>query len=69
MKIIKQGKLPTAQAKCQYCGCEFEFDITDVDLHIGSYTGCPESPATVRCPQCKNEILVKDKLNLIDFRY
>lgn len=44
MKIIKQGKLPTAQMKCEYCGCEFEFTMEDVSytsFYYGYFIYCP----------------------------
>lgn len=29
-KIIKEGELPVKRVKCDYCGCEFEYDKRDV---------------------------------------
>lgn len=57
MKIIKEGKVPTATANCPICGCEFEYEPRDVsnasfnnDYATLTY-GC-----FVRCPQCGKEI-------------
>ena len=60
VKITKEGKLPTEQkilynAKCDICGCEFEFELEDfakIEKRInGNYT--------VVCPQCGHEIQAK----------
>ena len=60
IKITKDGKLPTEQkilfnAKCDICGCEFEFGLEDfvkIEKRInGNYT--------VVCPQCGHEIQAK----------
>ena len=29
-KIIKEGELPVKRVKCDYCGCEFEYDKRDL---------------------------------------
>lgn len=57
VEIIKEGELPTIRKKCECCGCEFKFDLREVDGHgrskfeYSSYTLC-----SIRCPYCDMEI-------------
>lgn len=58
-KIIKEGKLPVKRAKCNYCGCEFEYDKRDVAKRerLGDeFQYCTSRTITydysVACPYC-----------------
>lgn len=51
-KIIKEGELPVKQVKCDYCGCEFEYDKRDLESEC---IGCYEIAIkrySVECPYC-----------------
>lgn len=60
MKILKEGKLPSTKDRCLVCGCEFEFDRTDVVDSDGFYL--------IKCPTCRDDIYLtkeqKEELNL-----
>jgi len=55
MKIIKLGKIKFTElvykATCDKCGCEFEFDDTDVEEKESSL-----SYKKVRCPCCSRKV-------------
>lgn len=59
-KIIKEGELPVKRVKCDYCGCEFEYDKRDVakrETHREYLScACASSSITydysVACPYC-----------------
>lgn len=61
MKILKEGMLPTEQDRCIVCGCEFEFDRTDVLEEYLKYI-------YVKCPTCGDIIYLtkeqREELNL-----
>lgn len=59
-KIIKEGELPVKRVRCDYCGCEFEYDKRDVakrETHR-EYLSCACTSRTitydysVACPYC-----------------
>lgn len=57
VKIIKNGELPMIGKKCECCGCEFKFDLREVDGY--NLNKCEYSPYTlyfIRCPYCGMEI-------------
>lgn len=58
-KIIKEGELPVKRVKCEYCGCEFEYDKRDVAKRERLGEGFPYyAPRSltydysVACPYC-----------------
>lgn len=57
-KIIKEGELPVKRVKCDYCGCEFEYDKRDVDkrefrdIARLSFPPIYEVDYSVACPYC-----------------
>jgi hypothetical protein len=57
-KIIKEGELPVKRVKCDYCGCEFEYDKRDVeereirDFARLSFPPIYEVEYSVACPCC-----------------
>ncbi len=52
MQIIKKGHLPEHQMRCDFCGCEFTFDINDI------HENSDDLNYHLNCPQCHNEIPV-----------
>ncbi|GEM_PF-4525356 len=58
-KIIKEGELPVKRVKCDYCGCEFEYDKRDL-IKERCLNGSPLWGGTVSmaesysvaCPYC-----------------
>ena len=50
-KIIKEGKLPVKRMTCNYCGCEFEYDVTDLDIDTIAFVQGFER-YNLRCPHC-----------------
>lgn len=59
MKIIKEGTVPEAHAKCEICGCEFLYDRRDVEkISATEYL--------IECPCCmeKREINYDSKVTL-----
>ena len=57
-KIIKEGELPVKRMKCDYCGCEFEYDKRDVaemvrtNIASMSLTSLYDIYYSVACPSC-----------------
>lgn len=51
-KIIKEGELPVKRAKCDYCGCEFEYDKRDLELEGSAFYGEVIKRYSVECPYC-----------------
>lgn len=61
-KIIKEGELPGKRVKCDYCGCEFEYDKRDVseERQMPDYVPYSAMPLSmiinygyfVACPYC-----------------
>lgn len=54
-KIIKEGELPVKRAKCDYCGCEFEYDKRDVVMEREVFYGSFIKRHSVECPYCYTE--------------
>lgn len=62
-EIIKDGTLPMIEKKCVRCGCEFRFDLREVEyLHACD----PYSEKMVFCPCCSMAIRLseEDEINL-----
>ena len=60
MRIIKHGKLKR-QITCNYCGCEYEFDIEDTYTDTRGYvttTGFWNNNRYVNCPECSLKTLI-----------
>ena len=49
IKIIKEGKKSFVET-CPKCGCEFEYELEDVD-----------ASGAVRCPYCEERIIHKSQ--------
>lgn len=57
VKIIKNGELPMVGKKCERCGCEFKFDLREVDGHgRNKYEYSSYTLYTIICPYCGMEI-------------
>ncbi len=54
VKIIKNGELPMVGKKCELCGCEFKFDLREVDCNKYEYISY--TLYTIICPYCGMEI-------------
>lgn len=68
IRIIKDGKIPKKQKpiytiECQYCGCVFECESSDL-LFMSRGLDCT---FVVRCPCCN--IMIEDNTNSIETRY
>lgn len=59
IKIIKEGKITKFRKTCPDCGCEFEYDASDVSTDYGTCltTYPPQYNTYVACPCCKKHIL------------
>ena len=60
MRIIKHGKLKR-QITCNYCGCEYEFDIEDTYTDALGYVttaGFWNNNRYVDCPDCGLKTLI-----------
>ena len=56
MKIIKSGKHKTGKITCK-CGCEFEWDESDIftipaPYVVATYPPCYDEFEMVKCPEC-----------------
>lgn len=57
-KITKEGELPVKRVKCDYCGCEFEYDKRDVVERVShdfarlSLPPLFNTDYPVACPYC-----------------
>lgn len=52
MRILSTENVYSFEAKCNKCGCEFEFDIHDLKETLGTlFTG----NYILECPYCKKE--------------
>lgn len=51
-KIIKEGELPVKRVKCDYCGCEFEYDKRDLESESIVCCGTAIRRYSVVCPYC-----------------
>lgn len=61
VEIIKEGELPKIRKKCECCGCEFKFDLREVDGHGGSkFEYSSYTLFSIRCPCCDMEITLCD---------
>lgn len=49
IKILKEGK-SNFITKCNICGCEFSYDLSDLDV-----------TKRVACPHCHNDVLHDDQ--------
>lgn len=61
MKIIKQGKLNKVE-KCNYCECEFEYDVEDIKEEFDYGFVCLSNATKqrfVKCPECGNKIKIR----------
>lgn len=58
IKIIKQGKTRMFAKTCQSCGCEFEYDDSDlnIDYGVGLTPSPPKYNIYVVCPCCGKRI-------------
>lgn len=55
--IIKNGELQKIGKKCERCGCEFKFDLREVEgRNINKYEYSPYTLYFIRCPYCGMEI-------------
>ncbi len=52
IEIIKNGKLPIIQKACYRCGCEFRFDLCEIDDARSRIF----SEYVVNCPYCGADI-------------
>lgn len=73
IKIIKEGKITKFRKTCPDCGCEFEYDESDVltDYGVCLTTYPPQYNTYVACPCCKKHILhgtTQSKINPKDFK-
>lgn len=50
-KVIKDGVIPEAHAKCEVCGCEFIYDR--IEVHRSTREGL-----VVNCPCCSKKIKI-----------
>lgn len=50
-KIIKEGKLPVQKMTCPVCGCEFEYDYTDLTSGYDDFN-IFYTDGGVNCPCC-----------------
>lgn len=66
IKIIRKGNKKVT--KCEYCDCEFSFNMEDTygnDLaYLGKEPGHGDEryEQYIRCPQCHNEIDLKENV-------
>ena len=58
IKIIKEGKITKFRKTCPDCGCEFEYDASDVvtDYGVCLTTYPPKYNTYVVCPCCRKRI-------------
>ena len=58
IKILRPGKTIKFTKTCHECGCEFEYDICDVekDYSLCLTTYPPKYNRYVRCPHCGEKI-------------
>ena len=57
-QIIKEGT-KVFTATCPICGCEFSYEIDDLELSLGEQT--------VRCPSCDRSVPHKNHHNSIRY--
>lgn len=50
-KIVRNGRVPTTEAICPICECEFIYDRTDVKV-------VSDSEYNVTCPCCKEKLAI-----------
>lgn len=55
IKIIKNGELPMIEKKCECCGCEFKFDLREVEREVYGYP-----LYSVKCPYCGMNITLEE---------
>lgn len=58
IKIIKQGKITRFKKTCQDCGCEFEYEASDLimDYNVCLTTYPPKYNTYVVCPCCGKRV-------------
>lgn len=59
--IIEKGT--KHKKKCEACGCLFSYEDEDIETH---YTWLVPVYEYIKCPQCKNDILLRSFDELID---
>lgn len=59
VKIIKNGELPMIGKKCERCGCEFKFDLREVES-LGGSAYDYFNAHIVNCPYCGMGIFLED---------
>ena len=58
IKVIKHGEKPKFKKTCPNCGCEFEYEMEDLQTESNwsltslSYTYPPRKRRIVICPDC-----------------
>ena len=62
IKVIKEGKLERFKKTCSVCGCEFEYDISDLykeynhSLAFTTYPVKHQYKRYVNCPCCGTQV-------------
>ena len=67
MRIIKQGVLNSYRFTCPYCGCEYEYD--DSDLHEEYGLTSTGSYNYVICPCCGKKNIIYNYTKKWDYPY
>lgn len=56
IKIIKEGNKKTFTAVCPECGCEFEYDTSDLDQDWSLNSYPSQYKRYVKCPCCHEKV-------------